>query len=964
MTKNMKLHLPPHKLLWACAPVAGLLLSGILSAQPVAPRIRADVSNSETVPLPGSLNPLARPGFDTGRLPGHTRINGMSLVFNHTPAQQTTLNNLIAAQQNPASPLYHQWLTPDQFAARFGMAQSDIEKVENWLEEEGFTVDLVSRSRNMIRFSGTARQVESAFTTEMHTYLVNGERHFAASTQLSLPAAIAPAVLAIRNLNDFRPKSRVLLRKNARVSPSFTSGATGDVFFAPGDISTVYNIKAVYSAGYTGGGQKIAIVGQSAIELSDIENFQNAAGITVKDPTIVLVPNSGTSATSAGDETESDLDLEWSGAIAQGADIYFIYTGSNPNEGAFDAIEYAVDEDLAPIVSSSYGECEAYLDGQTLETTFQQATAQGQTVMAASGDDGSTDCYISDTTTSPSQAVQQALAVDYPASSPYVTGMGGTEISSANSAYITSGTAYWEAASNGNDVISSALQYIPEVAWNDDTPNCGQDNCLSASGGGASTLFSKPSWQTGVPGIPADGKRDVPDLALYASPSVPGYLLCTSDTSAWSNGQEASCNSGFRDSATGDLTVAGGTSFDAPIFSGIVALINQKAGYNSGQGLINPTLYKLASDSSTYASAFHDIISGSNDCLAGSPFCSSTAGFSAHAGYDQVTGLGSIDAFNLVSAWPASTITSLIATTTTISAANPTPAINASDAFTVTVTSNTGSTVPTGTISITVDGGTPVTGIALTANGTATYTTSFSTAGVHELIAAYSGDSTHAVSTGVVSVTVPGTSSGTGSFTLSSTNVTVAAAGSGSSTLTVTPKNGYTGTVYLTVNTSNNNALANLCISFPNVASNGDGEVVVSNASAVSTDMTLDDNAADCPNTGAVRNGAKIPLHMLMKTASSHDNAPGNGSVPRAPIAAALGGLLLAGFLGRSSRRFRGLAAAIALAAIGLGLSACGGVNNNLANPPAGTYTITVTGQDSSSATVPTASTSFTFTIQ
>ncbi|MGB6692309.1 MAG: protease pro-enzyme activation domain-containing protein [Terracidiphilus sp.] len=903
-------------------------------------------------------------------MPADTRLTGISIVFNRTPAQQAALNTLIAEQQNSASPLYHQWVTPDQFSARFGMAQSDLEKVQSWLEQQGFSVDSVSRSRNVIRFSGTVRQVEAAFDTEMHTYNIKGVPHFAPSTELSVPSAIAPTVLAIRNLNDFRPKAQVVYRKNLRPRPNFTSGQTGDVFFAPGDITTAYNIKPVYSAGYTGSGQKIALVGQSEITLSDIENFQNAAGLTVKDPTLVLMPGTGTSAYSAGDESESDLDLEWSGAIATGADIYFVYTGSNPNYGAFDAIQYAIDQDIAPIVSSSYGECETYLDGSTLESTFEQATSQGQTVMAASGDDGSTDCYISDSTTSgnPPQSQQQALAVDYPASSPYVTGMGGTEVSQANANYLTSGTAYWEASSNGNDVISSALQYLPEVAWNDDTANCGQDNCLSASGGGASALFPKPTWQTGVPGIPSDGKRDVPDLALYASPSFPGYLYCTSDTSAWDtqDGQEASCNSGFRDSASGLLTVAGGTSFAAPIFSGIVAIINQKANYTAGQGLINPTLYKLASDSSTYASAFHDITTGNNDCTAGAPYCSSTAGFSAGAGYDQVTGLGSIDAFNLVTAWPANTQSTLIATTTTISAATNSPAINASDTFTISVTSNTGTTVPTGTISLTIDSGTPITGIALTSNGTATYATSFSTAGSHELLAKYSGDSTHASSSGVLTVNVPTTSSGSGSFALAATNLSVAEGASGSSTVTVTPKNGYTGTVDLTFDTSNDSALQNLCWEFTNMNSAGDGTVTVSNASPVSTQLSLDTNAADCLGSAAVAvgKGHMKPLSALHGMRASGNNAPANSDPHRAPVAFAFAGLLLAGLLGRYSRKFRSLAGVIALIAVGLGISACGGINNSLSNPPAGTYTITVTGQDSSSATIPTGTTTFTFTIQ
>jgi hypothetical protein len=394
-------------------------------------------------------------------------------------------------------------------------------------------------------------------------------------------------------------------------------------------------------------------------------------------------------------------------------------------------------------------------------------------------------------------------------------------------------------------------------------------------------------------------------------------------------------------------------------------LINQKAGYTTGQGLINLALYQLASDSTTYAAAFHDITSGNNDCTAGSPDCASAAGFSAGTGYDQVTGLGSVDVNNLVSAWPANTGVTLIATTTAVSASNTAPAINASDTFTVTVTSNTGTTVPTGSVTITVDSGTPLSPITLTANGTATYSTAFSTAGTHQLVAAYSGDATHASSTGVVSVTVPTTSSGAGSFALSSTNVTVAQGNQGSSTITVTPKSGYTGTVLLTFDTSNDSALQNLCAGFANTDSSGDGTVTVGNASAVATQLVLDTNASDCVLAGDVRKGGLVPLRSLRGVkVSSGPASPSNKGQDRAPVGLAFAGLLLAGYFGRYAKRFRGLAGAIALMAVGLGLSACGGVSNTISDPPKGTYTITVTGQDSSSATIPTETTSFTFVIQ
>lgn len=344
-----------QNLLWVCGLVAACsMIVPSAGAQSTAPRISSEISNGEQSTLKNSLHPMAQAQFDAGRMPADTRINGISMMFARSAAQEADLQALIAAQQNPASPLYHQWLNPDEFAARFGMAESDLNKVESWLEQQGFSIDSVARSRNAIHFSGTARQVEQAFSTEMHYYKINGTQHFAPATELSVPAALAPSVLGIRNLDDFRPKSHVLLSKNARVKPAFTSGQTGEVFFAPGDIVTVYDIKPVYNGGYTGTGQSITLVGQSAIEVSDIEAFQNAAGLTVKDPTQFLVPNTGSSTVAAdGDEAESDLDLEWSGAMAPGATINFVYTGSNPNYGAFDSIIYAIDNKIGTIVSSS-----------------------------------------------------------------------------------------------------------------------------------------------------------------------------------------------------------------------------------------------------------------------------------------------------------------------------------------------------------------------------------------------------------------------------------------------------------------------------------------------------------------------------------------------------------------------------------------------------------------------------------
>jgi hypothetical protein len=470
----------------------------------------------------------------------------------------------------------------------------------------------------------------------------------------------------------------------------------------------------------------------------------------------------------------------------------------------------------------------------------------------------------------------------------------------------------------------------------------------------------------------------VPDVSLYASAGFPGYLFCSSDTSTWNTTnapvQQASCNLGFRDSTTGDLTVAGGTSFATPIFAGMIALINQKQDWTTGQGLANPTLYTLAGGPN-YSTLFHDVTSGNNNCTAGATYCgTTTTGFSAGTGYDEVTGLGSVDLANIAGAWPKGTSTA-VATTTTVSAASTTPTSGANDTITITVAEVGGSAMPTGTVNLSIDGsgtaygatGSSVTPVTLTANGTVTYTANFTTAGVHTIVARYAGDAANAPSTGSVSVTVGGTSSGKGTIAMafSPASLTLTQGSQGSETLTVTPASGYTGTVSLSYSTSNDTALANLCV-FAGTGFNTDTTITVPSSAAVTGTITIDTNASDCvSSTGGALKGRG--LHVIPHTKGSlkaSNNIPKKGNPIPAGIAFA--GLLLAGFLGRSSRRLRQLGCVIALASLGLGISACGGSSSSgtkIPNPTKGTYTVTFAGQDSTTASI-TAQSSFSLVIK
>jgi hypothetical protein len=570
----------------------------------------------------------------------------ITILFQRTAAQKADLDALLSAQQNPTSPSFHQWLTPAQFGERFGIAQADLQKVTGWLQAHGLAVVETPASKTFIVFEGPAAQVESAFHTEIHNYATVDSKFYANSGEPSVPADLAAVVAGFRGLNNYRVKPRPSIRKpllGDAPSPNFTSGISGNNFVAPGDFAKIYDLEPLYSASpaIDGTGQTIVVVGQSNIVLADIAAFRTASGLPAKAPVVTLVPSSTDPGvlSGTGDEQESSIDIEWAGAVAKNATIRFVYSGN----GVIDALFYAIGQNYAPVISVSYGNCEAMSqtsDIESLVAIAQQANSQGITIVSSVGDGGATDC---DADLSNFPAIL-GLNVDVPASLPYVTGVGGTEFDEGNGAY-------WQLSTppppNGSDILTSAISYIPEKAWNDSS----QTNGLLAGGGGASTVFGKPTWQTGT-GVPADGARDVPDISLNASPVHDPYLVCVQFTPKNSSTFTSSCLNGtFRYSDT-TLRAFGGTSFGAPTFAGILALINQKTA-SAGQGNVNYILYPLAASTST---AFHDITTGDNTspCVVGTQDCAttgSTSSFSTGPNYDQVTGLGSIDATILVNAW-------------------------------------------------------------------------------------------------------------------------------------------------------------------------------------------------------------------------------------------------------------------------------------------------------------------------
>ncbi len=598
----------------------GATLSCFAQDRP-ANRIAQAIDRSNLVIVPGSARPLAKANLDMGRVAGSLPLNGVSLVFKPSPAQQSALELLLREQQDRSSPNYHKWLTPEQYADRFGMTPQDIAKVSAWLRSEGFTPGRFARSRTQISFAGTAAQVEAVFHTQLHHYLIDGEMHFSNATEVSVPAAIAGTVRAVRNLSSLRPKAH------------YTNNGAGAHSIAPDDFATIYDLKPLYQANLDGTGQSIAVLGQTEIHVSDIDAFRSAAGLPATTPSNFVehqVPNSGNPDIIPLNLTDADIGIEWSQAVARNATIIYVFVGNDPASNAFDALQYAIEQNYAPVISINNGACEAnpIVDALTVRQWAQQANSLGQTIVAAAGDEGAADCD------GKVASATMGLAVDVPASIPEVTGVGGSEFTGDPDSTTT--TAYWNATNDS--VGASALSYIPEIVWNNTVAN----GFLSAGGGGASTLFSKPSWQIGT-NVPADGMRDVPDISFSASSDHDPYLLC-------SGASNFPCVNGYLDS-NNKVNTVGGTSVGAPEFAGLVAIINQAT--NSRQGNVNPTLYSLAASS---PHLFHDIDTGSNNvpCTAGSPDCpaSGNMGFVADTGYDQASGLGSVDANALVNAWP------------------------------------------------------------------------------------------------------------------------------------------------------------------------------------------------------------------------------------------------------------------------------------------------------------------------
>jgi pseudomonalisin len=581
-----------------------------LPAQAATPQ-RLPIDDLDRVTLAGNVPLEAQPEVEIGRSAPDLPLERMILLLELRPGARQQLDQLLSEQQDPDSPLFHRWLTPEEFGARFGLRDEEIGTVVGWLERHGFAIDEIAKGRGWINFSGTVAQVERAFATEMHEYAVAGTIHHANAIDPSLPRALSPLVTGIVTLHDFHSESSIAgVRSLAEADPQFTTGA-GNHYLSPTDFATIYNTTSTVAGGNDGSGQTIAVIARTDIKLADVQHFRSNSGLPANDPVFVHNgPDPGNRG--GGEEFEGDLDVQWTGAVAPGATIDMVISASTKTtDGVALSAQFVVNHNLAPVTTASFSLCEARMGGaqqKFYNAVWAQAAAQGISAFVSSGDSGAAGCN------SGGDKKGFGKAVNGLCSTPFDICVGGTQFSDTQNP-----SAYWS-PTNDPATGGSALSYIPEAAWNTSGTVPGGAN-LWATGGGMSTVYGKPSWQV-APGVPTDRKRDVPDVSLSAS-THDAYLL-----------------------VNGGLTYgAGGTSASSPAFAGLMALIVQKTG--ARQGNANPTLYKLAN--SQYQgggpAVFHDITNGGNSVP-------NVKGFACQPGYDQATGLGSVDGGALVSNWP------------------------------------------------------------------------------------------------------------------------------------------------------------------------------------------------------------------------------------------------------------------------------------------------------------------------
>jgi subtilase family serine protease len=694
--------------------------------------VTTPVDEAKMVTLVGNVRAQAKAANDRGAVSGDLKLEHILLQLQRPAARETALNELIEQQYRPGSPEFHHWLTAEQLGEKYGPNPKDIAAVTTWLQKNGFEVNSVSKSGMVVDFSGSASQVKSAFRTEIHTLNVKGETHIANMADPQIPQALAGAVLGIASLSDFRPKpankgissaridpvSKGIVTRSANaVKPDFTVNSSTQLV-VPDDLHTIYNFNPVYNSGVTGKGETVVVIEDTNVySTADWTTFRNTFGLSkynkgsftqvhpggCKNPGVLI-----------GNDGEAILDAEYASAAAPNAAIVLASCADTQvTFGGLLAVQSLINDVLPPpVISISYGECEAGLGaaGNAIYSqTYQQAASEGVSVFVSSGDEGAASCDANE------PAATLGIAVSGFASTPYNVAVGGTDFGDS---FAGTNSQYWKAKNNAT--FGSAKSYIPEIPWNDSCASSlitntvgynvpygangfcnsaegeefflttasgsgGPSNCAhgntsplngTAANSGTCKGYAKPNYQNGLFGNPKDGVRDLPDVSLFAANGVWGhyYVFCYSQPAAGTGG--APC--------TGDpsgWSGAGGTSFAAPIVAGIQALVDQSTG--TPQGNPNYVYYALAkqefggkgnnSCSSTLGSdvdsscTFYDVTQGDMDVNCVGPFnCYTPSGtngvlsvsskayekaYNSNTGWDFATGIGTLNVGNLIKNW-------------------------------------------------------------------------------------------------------------------------------------------------------------------------------------------------------------------------------------------------------------------------------------------------------------------------
>ncbi len=625
-------------------------------------------------------------------VPAGQRVGNLTLVLARSPEQQQALDRLLAAQQDPASPEYQQWLTPPEFGTRFGLADKDLDALTGWLESQGLRVDWVSPARNFVGFSGPAEAIGRALRTRLNLYSVNGKRKMSVASAPRIPAGLAPLIQSIRGL--YTIEDRPFSHAAASASPALTVGDGNPYYYyvVPADFATIYNVRGEWN----GGGVSIGIVGRAHTDFDDFKYFRQATDTTFANPTEIVPTAYGgvdpgpaltvpsPDSPTFDDQLEAELDVFRSASIAQNAKVLLMVNKSGQDGGSDIGgdMQYLVNtQPLVDVVNISFGACESETGASGVDywdNLFEQAQTEGISVFVASGDAGASGCdsYFSTPPASPAPN-----SPNYICSSSHATCLGGTEFNDASD-----GDKYWNSTYNPSN-FASALSYIPEGAWNEPFNISSGQVQAASSGGGVSQVIATPGWQTGT-GVPsARAGRYTPDLAFSAS-GHDGYFGCMAAISCSSNGT-VTCGCVPNSGGT-PFAYFEGTSAAAPDMAGITALLDQKMG--KAQGNLNPRLYAMAAG---VPSAFHDVTvatSGVASCSVDTPsMCNNSipgpsglsggqAGYLVGPGYDEVTGLGSLNVANFIDEYAATpnppTVTTKAPTKVTTSTATLTGNVN------------------------------------------------------------------------------------------------------------------------------------------------------------------------------------------------------------------------------------------------------------------------------------------------